>query len=157
PRSMMAPGPRTCSPTPSKSAILSIAIGSAETTPTRLPDKVNSILEGRYMTDYRTLAMLVHGESKVGKTTLAATAPMPLLALDADAGWQCISGTKYLNTGVPNPRVDWVSKGPPPDYDGTWYSYVVNVQKWKTVLDVYRWMTPAPLPFVSLADASTTE
>lgn len=109
------------------------------------------------MTDYRTLAMLVHGESKVGKTTLAATAPMPLLALDAEGGWKWIAGTKNPNTGEPYRRVDWDPMGPPPEHDGTWDFCVVNVQKWKTVLDVYRWLTQAPHPFVSLAVDSITE
>lgn len=37
-----------------------------------------------------TLSMLVHANSKIGKTTLAATAPLPLVVLDAEGGWKWI-------------------------------------------------------------------
>lgn len=109
------------------------------------------------MTDYRTLAMLIHGNSKVGKTTLAATAPGPMLALDAEGGWKWIAGTKNPATGEPYRRVDWDPSGPPPEYDGTWDFCVVNVQRWKDVLDVYRWLTQAKHPFKSLTIDSITE
>lgn len=116
------------------------------------------------MADYRTLAMLVHGDSKVGKTTFAATAPGPLLALDAEGGWKWIAGSPNPNrktqehpNGEPFRRTDWDPVGPPPKDDGTWDFCVVNIQKWKDVLDVYRWLTQAPHPFKSLAVDSITE
>lgn len=113
---------------------------------------------------WQSLAMLIHGQSKVGKTTLAATAPGNKLVLDAEGGWKWIAGSPNPNrkteqhpNGEPYRRTTWDPTGPPPEDDGTWDFCVVNVQKWKTVLDVFRWLTQAPHAFDSFIMDSVTE
>ena len=66
-----------------------------------------------------TLSFLIHGPSKSGKSTLGATAPAPVLILDAEGS------TKFL----PIAKVEWdpISQAPP-IYDGTWTHCIVVVR-----------------------------
>lgn len=99
-------------------------------------------------TQDRTLSILVHGESKVGKTTLASTAPLPILALDVEGGWRFI----------PHRKIRWDPRsGPPPRYDGTWDVVVVVVRDWEVIRLVYQWLTQAEHDFHSLVVDSVTE
>lgn len=96
----------------------------------------------------QTLSLLVHANSKVGKTTLAATAPTPILALDAEGGW------KFL----PVRRVYWdPTQYAPPVYDGTWDVCIVTIRDWNTVQRTYQWMISGQHPFVSIVIDSITE
>lgn len=71
------------------------------------------------------LRILLHGESKAGKSTLADTAPPPRLHLDAEGG----AGTDY----TPSIKVEWDPKTqPPPKYDGSWETCVVIVDDYAT-------------------------
>lgn len=113
---------------------------------------------------WQSLAILIHGQAKVGKTTVGATAPGNKLVLDAEGGWKWIAGSPNPNRkteanpkGEPYRRISWDPAGPPPEDDGTWDFCVVTVQKWKTVLDVYRWLTQTQHPFDSLILDSITE
>jgi hypothetical protein len=113
---------------------------------------------------WQSLALLIHGQSKVGKTTCAATAPGKKLVLDAEGGWKWIAGspdpnrkTKEHPNGEPYRRKTWDPSGPPPEDDGTWDFCVVNVQRWKTIPDVYRWLTQTNHPFDSFIMDSVTE
>lgn len=95
-----------------------------------------------------TLSILIHGDSKVGKTTLAATSPVPILALDAEGGW------KFLQVR----RVDWdPALTPPPAYDGTWDVCHVTIRSWQTILQVYQWLASGQHTFRSLVLDSITE
>jgi len=95
-----------------------------------------------------TLSILIHGYSKVGKTTLAATAPVPILALDAEGGW------KFL----PYRMVQWDPiQGPPPLYDGTWDVCHVTVRDWATVGYTFQWLQAGQHNFRSLVIDSITE
>lgn len=96
----------------------------------------------------RTLSLLVHADSKVGKTSLAATAPKPILALDAEGGW------KFL----PLKTVYWdPTQYAPPLYDGTWEACVVIVRNWDTVQRTFQWLITGQHPFVSIIVDSITE
>lgn len=110
--------------------------------------------------DWCTLSMLVHANSKVGKTTLAATAPLPILALDAEGGWKWIPNapTVVAMHGRELRRVDWdpLREGPP-TADGTWDICVVTVRSWDTVMRTYDWLNQAPHGFTSLVVDSITE
>lgn len=95
-----------------------------------------------------TLSILVHADSKVGKTTFSATSPQPILALDAEGGWKFIPLRKVL----------WdPQQGPPPAYDGTWDVCVVMVRDWATVQMVEQWLVSGQHHFKSLVVDSISE
>lgn len=95
----------------------------------------------------RTVSMLIHGPSKAGKSTLAATAPAPRLLLDAE------HGHKFLPIKIRY----WDPHQEPPEYDGTWDTAVVVVRKYDDVLAVYRWLQSGRHPFRSLIMDSISE
>lgn len=103
------------------------------------------------MTTFEThqrLSLLVHAGSKVGKSTLSATAPKPILVLDAEGSWRFI----------PLRQVHWnPALGPPPDHDGTWDACVVSVNEWGTIEQVYHYLTQYRTAFVSVVIDSITE
>lgn len=95
-----------------------------------------------------TLSILVHADSKTGKTTLSSTAPGPILALDAEGGWKFI----------PLRKTTWdPMQGPPPAYDGTWDVCVVMVRDWYTVQRVEQWLQAGQHNFRSLVVDSISE
>ncbi len=97
---------------------------------------------------HETFSLLIHAGAKAGKSTLSATAPKPILVLDAEGSWKFI----------PLRKVYWSPlDGPPPDYDGTWDACVVNVSEWSVVSMVYQYLTQWTLPFTSLVMDSVTE
>jgi hypothetical protein len=98
---------------------------------------------------HQRLSLLIHGYSKRGKSTLAATAPKPVLVLDAEGSWRFIPGrVKYWNPMIETPPV----------WDGTWDICVVHVTEWATVMMVYQYLTQwVHLPFVSVVIDSITE
>jgi hypothetical protein len=74
----------------------------------------------------RSLSVLVHGLSKVGKSTLAASSPKPLLYLDIEGG------SRFLF--APGSTVFWEPlKTQPPVCDGTWETCIVVVQEYEEV------------------------
>lgn len=95
-----------------------------------------------------TLSILIHGDSKVGKSTLAATSPAPILVLDAEGGW------KFMALR----RVDWdpMTQSPPLN-DGTWDVCHVTIRDWNTVLRVNQWLQSGQHQFRSLVLDSITE
>lgn len=95
-----------------------------------------------------TLSMLVHADAKVGKTTLAATSPSPILALDAEGGW------KFL----PIRKAYWdPMREAPPMHDGTWDVCIVMVRDWATVTMVFQWLYSGQHNFRSLVIDSISE
>jgi hypothetical protein len=97
---------------------------------------------------HQRLSMLIHGMSKRGKSTLSATAPKPMLVLDAEGSWRFIPGR----------IVYWEPlKETPPTYDGTWDICVVHVREWQTVALIYQYLIQWPLSFVSVVVDSITE
>lgn len=93
------------------------------------------------------LSVLVHAASKAGKSTLTATAPKPVLVLDAEGSWRFI----------PVRKVYWDPVNPPPVVDGTWDACIVSVRDWDTVMRVYNWMIQYQTGFVSVVIDSVTE
>ena len=92
--------------------------------------------------------MLVHGHSKVGKTTFAATAPYPRLLLDVE------SASRFLPIvrKVWNPALE-----EPPVADGTWDTCVVYVRDYQTVTQVYAWLQSGKHQFKSVILDSISE
>jgi hypothetical protein len=100
-----------------------------------------------FTTDQR-LSILIHAETKRGKSSLSSTAPKPVLVLDAEGSWRFINMRKIYW----NPQVET-----PPVYDGTWDACIVHVREWATVDLVYQYLLQWPLPFVSVVIDSITE
>lgn len=93
------------------------------------------------MTADRALSILVHGHSKVGKSTFSVTAPYPRLYLDVE------SASRFL----PINKVEWNPlEGPPPHPDGTWDTCVVYVRDYTTMEKVYQWLNQYDHQFKSL-------
>jgi hypothetical protein len=96
----------------------------------------------------RSLTMLVHGLSKVGKSTLAVTAPYPRLYLDVEAASRFLSDSRSYWDPV---------REAPPVADGTWDTCVVNVREYDDVLKVYQWLQLGKHQFASLIIDSISE
>lgn len=99
------------------------------------------------MNQNRTLTMVVHGESGVGKSYLADTAPSPRLILDVEGG------TRF----TPSKKVGWDPKDAPPADDGTWDACVVTVTDLDTVRRAFQWLSTGQHPFRSVIVDSLTE
>lgn len=95
-----------------------------------------------------TLSLLVHGESKVGKSTLGNTTPAPRLIMDAEGG------SKFL----PGKKTEWkVRDGEPPTPDGSWDTCVVTIRDYSDVRRVYDWLNSGKHGFRSLVVDSISE
>ncbi len=95
-----------------------------------------------------SLTVLIHGSSKVGKSTLSVTAPAPRLYLDVE------SASRFL----PIKRVYWdPHKEAPPECDGTWDTCVVLTRDWGTVEKAYQWLASGKHCFKSLIIDSISE
>lgn len=90
-----------------------------------------------------TLTMVIHGESGVGKSWLADSAPGPRLILDTEGGvgW------------TPSKKEAWDCKNEPPDSD----SVVVTVRKLEDAQRAYGWLNSGKHPFRSVIFDSLTE
>lgn len=94
------------------------------------------------------LSILIHGGSKLGKSTLTGTAPKPVLVLDAEGSWRFIPvRKKYWDPAL----------GGPPECDGTWDACIVSVREWGTVQLVYQWLSRYVTCFTSVVIDSITE
>lgn len=96
----------------------------------------------------RSLTCLIYGEAKVGKSTLASTAPGPKLMLDVEGGHRFL----------PILPVYWDPlRDPPPVPDGTWDTCVVLVNDYDTMLKAYQWLRSGQHYFKSLIIDSISE
>ncbi len=96
-----------------------------------------------------TLTALIHGESGVGKSWLADTAPYPRLVLDLEGR------AKYTPS---QPKVAWDPRmGPPPLADGTWSTCVVSVPDFETLSLVYQYLRAGQHHFKSVVMDSLME
>lgn len=96
----------------------------------------------------RSLTVMVYGESKVGKSTFAVTAPYPRLMLDVEGGHRFLPiVVKYWDP----------LREEPPVADGTWDTCVVTVRDYDTVLKVYQWLQTGKHQFTSLIIDSISE
>ncbi len=97
--------------------------------------------------DNRTLTLVIHGESGVGKSYLADTAPAPRLILDVEGGVRF----------TPSRKIDWDPIGPPPKPDDTWDTAVVTVTDLDLVRRAFAWLKEGQHPFRSVIIDSLTE
>lgn len=103
------------------------------------------------------ISILVHGSSKVGKSTLTSTAPLPLLVIDAEGSWKFIRTRGFQSTEPLRKKVWDPTQGPPPRHDSTWDFCYVAVANFDTMRQVYQWLTQAPHDFQSIVLDSITE
>jgi hypothetical protein len=100
------------------------------------------------MSVQRSLTVMVYGESKVGKSTFACTAPYPRLMLDVEGGHRFLPiQVKYWDP----------LREAPPVADGTWDTCVVTVRDYDTVLKAYAWLQSGQHQFRSLIIDSISE
>ena len=96
----------------------------------------------------RSLTVMVYGESKVGKSSFAVTAPYPRLMLDVEGGHRFLPIViKYWDP----------MREEPPVADGTWDTCVVTVRDYDTVLKTYAWLQTGRHQFRSLIIDSVSE
>jgi hypothetical protein len=93
------------------------------------------------MTD--TLTLVVHGESGVGKSWLADTAPAPRLILDVEGG------VKF----TPSEKLEWNTKSQPPVAD----TVVVHVRELAAVQQAFQWLNAGRHTFNSVVIDSLSE
>jgi hypothetical protein len=94
------------------------------------------------------MTIMVYGESKVGKSTFAVTAPYPRLMLDVEGGHRFLP----INVKYWDPL-----REEPPVADGTWDTCVVPVRDYDTVLKAYQWLQLGKHQFKSLIIDSVSE
>lgn len=96
----------------------------------------------------RALSILVHADTKVGKSTFANTVPAPRLLLDAEAAYRFLPGAKIFWDPMTQE---------PPAYDGTWETCVVLVRNYSVMERAYEWLNSGKHPFVSVVVDSISE
>lgn len=109
--------------------------------------------------DQRSLSFLVHAGSKIGKSTLGATCPIPICMFDAEGGTKFLAGSAFLAARLGRPMifVPWDPSGPPPLYDGTWDAAVVTIRSWNDMALASQWLVQGQHHFTSLVVDSITE
>lgn len=94
------------------------------------------------------LTLVVHGESGVGKSWLGASAPGPLLIIDAEGG----------TSWVPGKKVPWdVTKGSPPPTPGDGEIVVASIKSFQALGMILQWLQSGKHPFKSVCIDSLTE
>ena len=101
------------------------------------------------MSNGRALSIIVHAESKVGKSTLCSTAPPPLLFLDVESGHRFLPGRKVF--------WDPMTQNPPTCDDNSWDMCVVNLRTYAHMQQAYNWLNSGQHCFRSVAIDSITE
>jgi hypothetical protein len=108
-------------------------------------------------TTTQRMSWLIHGYSKKGKSTLAATAPKPVLVLDAEGSWRFIPARKVewnpLTETPPTYPVDERAKTPQ-NPEGRWDVCIVYIAEWATVQMTYNYLTQWPNLFTTCGPVS---
>lgn len=103
------------------------------------------------------LSILIHAESKAGKSTLSSTVPLPAIVLDAEGSWRFITESGF-QSGIELRRKIWDPlKDDLPEYDGTWNVCMVSVLKWETLAVTLDRLMQTKHPFRSLVLDSISE
>jgi len=98
----------------------------------------------------RAMSLLVHADTKVGKTTLGWSTRAPRLILDAEMAY------RFMPRGIGITFWDPMTQSPPV-YDGTWESCVVLVRNYQVYLRALQWLNSGQHPFVSVFVDSISE
>lgn len=94
-----------------------------------------------------SLTILVHGDTKMGKTTFAATAPAPRLILDAELKAQYLPGKK----------VTWNAKNGPPPTEGAFDTCIVPIREYADFVSALEWLQSGKHSFRSVVLDSVSE
>jgi hypothetical protein len=97
---------------------------------------------------HERLSCLIHGDTKLGKSTLGNTAPKPVIVLDAEGSWRFTAGRKIYW----DPDIEEL-----PEFDGTWDTCIVHVREWRTVTKVFQYIIDGQTQFVTVVLDSITE
>lgn len=96
----------------------------------------------------RGMSFLVHGHSKVGKSSLALTGPAPRLLCDVESAAHLL----------PNKLIWWNPMTEPvPVYDGTWDTCVVDIDDFAVMEQVYNVVKTGNHPFRTMVVDSVSE
>lgn len=106
------------------------------------------VLPPMMFSTHERMSFLIHGDTKLGKSTLAATAPYPILVLDAEGSWRFTAGRKVYWDPMTEPV---------PVYDGTWDICIVHVRNWETLDLVFQMVLTGQTVFVTVVLDSITE
>ena len=96
----------------------------------------------------RAISVLVHADSKAGKSTFANSTPAPRLLIDAEMAYRFLPGTKVFWDPM---------RDSPPEYNGTWETCVVLIREYSTLTRVMEWLDSGYHPFRSVSIDSITE
>lgn len=109
----------------------------------------------------KALSILVHADSKVGKSTFANTSPAPRLLLDAEAAYRFLPGKKVFWDPISEePPVLGKGRADPRSRDITdidWETCVVIVRDYSVVIRAYEWLNAGKHPFTSVVLDSISE
>lgn len=94
-------------------------------------------------------SLLVYGPSKVGKSTVMLTGPLPMLYLDVEGQ------TRFLPWN--GRKVDYDMISAPPEYDGTWDYVRVRINTFDQMKTAYAWLASGNHPFKSVIIDSISE
>lgn len=95
----------------------------------------------------RSLSLLVHGQSKAGKSLLGVSTQPPRLLLDVE------SGARFL----PIRPIAWDPRDPPPVASAEWDTAVVAVNTWDDARRAMEWLHTGQHPFRSVTLDSVSE
>jgi hypothetical protein len=109
--------------------------------------------------DPRTLSVLIHAHSKIGKTTLTGSAPRPIIKFDAEGGSKFLASSEQLamKYGRWPVIIPWDPAGPPPRWDGTWDIALVTVMEWQNLVNARMWLEQGQHDFVTVDVDSISE
>lgn len=108
-----------------------------------------------------SISVILHGDSKAGKSTAAYTLPAPRLLIDAEKAHRWLPGQKVfwdpITEAPPVPGQGRISESDPTVYAVEWETCVVIVRNWATFERAYQWLNAGNHPFVSVIIDSITE
>lgn len=100
----------------------------------------------------QSLSYLIHGNAKIGKSTLASTSPPPICVFDCEGSWKFIKALGKVRC------IDWdPTRYLAPEYDGTWDAAIVNVDNFDTFKAGYERLVTGQHTFRSVVVDSITQ
>jgi hypothetical protein len=111
---------------------------------------------------HRAMSILIHSDTKVGKSTFGNTAPAPRLLLDAEMAYRFLDGEKVFwdpNTEAP-PQLGRGRRRPQldaPVEEVDWVTCVVVLRDYSTFERAYQWLNSGQHHFISVIIDSISE
>lgn len=109
----------------------------------------------------RALSILVHADTKIGKSTFGNTTPAPRVILDAEAAYRFLPGVKIfwdpMREEPPTLGQGRIAPNDPQVYSIEWETCVVIVREYTTIVRAYEWLNSGKHPFISVVIDSISE